>query len=247
MSEADLEHGGELGEPEPGPAPGGGEKRERAGRHGQKAPVLRLLADERTRTLVGALADGPCRPSQLERLLGVGRGPLYTRLAALTTLGMCAPYRFAQFPLRVEYRLSDAGRALFANELLLERQERRRLAGVGPAVGGALSDLLRLLAPISRIARAGTGSCMFVEREPPTPDVSARLVIDDGAIALSEPASPDKHGARVTATPDAWSEALLAGTGDGLKFAGDSRLARAVLASLVSALALDAERAASNA
>lgn len=202
------------------------------------APVLRLLADERTRTLVGALAQGPCRPSLLEELPGITRGPMHTRLAALTTLGMCAPYRLAGFPLRVEYRLSDAGRATFANELLLERQERRRLAGVGPAVGGALSDLLRLLAPISQIALISAGNCVVVEQELATPSFSALLVAGGGAIVLSELAGPFAHATRITATPHAWSEALLDGPDEGLAVAGDGILARAVLASLVVAVAL---------
>jgi DNA-binding HxlR family transcriptional regulator len=207
---------------------------ERAGRG--RGTVPRLLTDERTRTIVVALADGPHRPSQLEGLPGIVHGSLYASLAELTTRGVFTMRRYAEFPLRVEYRLSDAGRTVFANELLIERQERRRLAGIGPAAGGALSDLLRLLAPVSRIGRASRGRCVFVEHEPPERANSVPLEVGDGSIVLSELGDSLEDGTKVTATPDAWSEALLAGPDEGLAFVGDEVLAHTVLDSLVAAL-----------
>jgi DNA-binding HxlR family transcriptional regulator len=206
----------------------------RAGRG--RGAMPRLLSDERTRTIVVALADGPCRPSQLEGLPGVAHGSLYARLAELTTHGVFAMHRHAEFPLRVEYRLSDAGRTVLANELLIERQERRRLADMGPAAGGALSNLLRLLAPVSRIGRASQGRCVFVEYEPPERASSVLLEVGDGSIVPSELGDALEDGTKVTATPDAWSEALLAGLGRGLAFVGDEVLAHTVLDSLVAAL-----------
>src|SRR3981081_949773 len=96
------------------------------------AAVPRLLANERTRTIVLELADGSRRPSELERLQGVVRSTLFARLGELTALGIVTSSRSAEFPLRVEYRLSEIGRRLLANELLIERQERRKLARTGP-------------------------------------------------------------------------------------------------------------------
>jgi hypothetical protein len=209
----------------------------------------RLLADERTRTIVQTLAEAPRRPVELEQLPGIVRSALYARLNELTGLGVFVAHRFPVFPLQVEYRLSDAGRAALANELLIERQERRRLAGQGPAVGAALRDVLRLLAPVLQLEADGFGNCVLVEHDPPGRDDAedagadqdeeahaTLLVVGDGEVALSELAGPFEHDVLVTATSGAWSDVLLAGPDDGLVVDGDEVLARLVLAALVAAL-----------
>lgn len=200
--------------------------------------VPRLLTDERTRTIVGALAEGPRRPFELEDLPGIVRSALYARLAELTALGVFVAHRFAAFPLRVEYRLSDAGRTILANELLIERQERRRLAGQGPAVGAALGDILRLLAPIAFPRGSRLGNCAFVEHDPPEHEQadSSLMVVSRGGIVLSERVDPLECDAQVTATPDTWSDVLLAGPAGGLVVVGDDVLARVVLTALLAAL-----------
>jgi DNA-binding HxlR family transcriptional regulator len=203
---------------------------------GRGVAASRLLADEQTRMIVRALADGPLRPSQLEALPGIVHGSLYARLAQLTTSGLFATRRFSEFPLRVEYRLSDAGRTVFANELLIERQERRRLAGMGPPADGALGSLLRLLAPVSHPATDRQGRCVLVEHEPSGLTHTVRLLVADRRIVVSELASPVASDMRLSATSEAWENALVAGGTHGLRIAGGLALGEAVMVAFGAAL-----------
>jgi DNA-binding HxlR family transcriptional regulator len=193
------------------------------------AAVPRLLANERTRTIVLALADGSRRPSELERLQGIVRSTLFARLSELTALGIVTSDPRAEFPLRVEYRLNDIGRRFLANELLIERQERRRLAGAGPGVDAALGNLLRLLAPVSHPATDRRGRCLLVEHQPSGQTHTVRLLVEDRRVAVSEFASSLEPDVRCSAASQTWEDALLAGGTHGLQMAGDLVLCRAVM------------------
>jgi DNA-binding HxlR family transcriptional regulator len=193
------------------------------------AAVPRLLANERTRTIVLELADGSRRPSELERLQGVVRSTLFARLGELTALGIVTSSRSAEFPLRVEYRLSEIGRRLLANELLIERQERRKLARTGPGVDAALGNLLRLLAPASHPATDRQGRCLLVEHEPSGQTRTVRLLVEDRSIAVTELVSSVEPDVRCSAASQTWEEAFLAGGTHGIQMAGDLVLGSAVV------------------
>jgi DNA-binding HxlR family transcriptional regulator len=200
------------------------------------AAVPRLLANERTRTIVLALADGSRRPSELEQLQGVVRSTLFARLGELTALGIVTSSRRAEFPLRVEYRLNESGRRFLANELLIERQERRKLARAGPGVDAALGNLLRLLAPVSHPATDRQGRCLLVEHEPSGQTHSVRLLVEDHRVAVSELASSVEPDVRCSAPSEAWEDALLAGGMHGIQMAGDLVLGSAVVVAFGAAL-----------
>jgi DNA-binding HxlR family transcriptional regulator len=208
--------------------------REHASSRGAVAP--RLLADERTRRIVLALADGSRRPSEIERLQGIVRSTMYARLSELTALGVLASDRLTEFPLRVAYRLNDAVRPLLAHELLIERQERRILARLGPGVGAALHPLLRLLAPVSHPATGRQGRCVLVEREPSGRANTVRLLVEDRRIAVSERVSAAAPDVRFSGASQAWEEALLAGGTRGLRITGDLALGSAIMAAFSAAL-----------
>jgi DNA-binding HxlR family transcriptional regulator len=211
-----------------------GAPRERADGRGAAAP--RVLADVRTRTIVLALADGSRRPSELEQLRGIVRSTLFVRLGELRALGIVTSARGAEFPLRVEYRLSESGRRSLANELLIERQERRKLARAGPGVDAALGSLLRLLAPVSHPATDRRGLCVLVEREPSGQTRTIRLRVEDRRVEVSELAGSVEPDVRFSAASEAWEEALLAGGTHGLRMVGDLALGRAVMAAFGAAL-----------
>ena len=168
------------------------------------AVVPRLLANERTRTIVLALADGSRRPSELERLQGIVRSTLFARLSELTGFGIVTSSRRAEFPLRVEYRLNESGRRLLANELLIERQERRKLAGAGPGVDAALGNLLRLLAPVSHPATDRRGRCLLVEHEPSGQMHTVWLLVEDRRVAVSKLMGSAEPDVRCSAASEAW-------------------------------------------
>jgi DNA-binding HxlR family transcriptional regulator len=196
----------------------------------------RLLTNERTRTIVLALADGSRRPSELERLQGIVRSTLFARLGELTALGIVTSSRRAEFPLRVEYQLNESGRRLLANELLIERQERRKLARVGPGVDAALGNLLRLLAPVSRLTTDRQGHCQLVEHEPSGQTHTVRLLVADRRVTVSERARPAEPDVRCSATSETWENALVAGGTHGLQMAGDLVLGNAVIVAFSLAL-----------
>ncbi len=200
------------------------------------AVVPRLLANERTRTIVLALADGSRRPSELERLQGIVRSTLFARLGELTALGIVTSSRRAEFPLRVEYRLSEIGRRLLANELLIERQERRKLARTGPGVDAALGNLLRLLAPVSHPAVDRQGRCLLVEHEPSGQTRAVRLLVEDRCVAVTELAGSAEPDVRCSAASQTWEDALLAGGTHGIQMAGDLVLGNAVIVAFSLAL-----------
>ncbi len=202
------------------------------------AALPRLLANERTRTIVLALADGSRRPSELERLQGIVRSTLFARLGELTALGIVTSSRRAEFPLRVEYQLHESGRRLLANQLLIERQERRKLARVGPGVDAALGNLLRLLAPVSHPATDRQGRCLLVEHEPSGQTHTVPLIVEDRRVAVSELASSVEPDVRCSATSETWENALVAGGTHGLQMAGDLVLGDAVIVAFSLALSV---------
>lgn len=204
----------------------------RAHRRTYAAAVPRLLADERTRTIVRALADGSRRPSELETLQGIVRSTMYARLNELAALGVVATERVTEFPLRVAYRLNDAARAALAHELLIVRRERRTLAQLGPGVEASLSNVLRLLAPVSRMPDDSSATCVLAEHEPPERAHAVRLIVENGRIALSDPPGPIMADARVRAAPEDWDDALLAGPSPVLRIRGDESLAHTVVTAL---------------
>ncbi len=196
------------------------------------AAVPRLLADERTRTIVRALADGSRRPSELETLQGIVRSTMYARLNELTALGVVATERITEFPLRVAYRLNDAARPVLAHELLIVRRERRTLARLGPGAEASLSNVLRLLAPISRMPDDSSATCVLAEHEPPEDVHAVRLLVENKRIALSDIPNSTLADARVQVAPEDWDDALLAGPPSKFQVRGDESLARTVVTAL---------------
>jgi DNA-binding HxlR family transcriptional regulator len=201
------------------------------------AAVPRLLADERTRTIALALADGSRRPSELQRLRGIVRSTLFVRLGELTGLGIVTSSSNGEYPLRVAYGLNAIGRRFLANELLIERQERRKLARMGPGPEAGLGNLLRLLAPVSFPAIDRRGSCVLIEREPSGSTRTIRLLVEDRRIAVSEAASSiDDPDVRFSAVSRTWEDALVAGDTRGLQVDGDLDLGRSVMGAFGAAL-----------
>jgi len=191
------------------------------------------LGDERVRAIVRALADGPLQPADLERISGVARSTLYTRLGELAAMGVVVVSQIGGFPLRVCYELSDNGRVAVAGELLGERLQRRRLALPESEAGCDLTDLVRLLAPVSRVPRTAEGSCALVEREVDARNGGVWLLARAGRIAVRDRCGRSAAGAE--GAPAAWDEVLVAGDCRRLELSGDPVLVRRVLRSLSTA------------
>jgi len=75
--------------------------------------VLDRIGDRWTVLIVGSLADGPLRFTQLaQRIEGVSQKMLTQTLRALEHDGLVTRTVYAQVPPRVEYELTEAGRSL---------------------------------------------------------------------------------------------------------------------------------------
>ncbi len=206
--------------------------------------ALRLTADETTRTILLALADGPLRPGELdEHLPQIGRSAARERLSQLHVAGILA---------RVEldgcarYTLTPSARRLSLIEMLGGRWERQW--GQGEANdNGDLPGLLQLLAPVVQIPEPVEGVCQLrFASESSEQDIY--LVADRGRLAVvlaasGPPAPPEAAG---WAPPEAWYEALLHRRLAGLSTSGDLGLISSVLAGVSAALVSDSPRLASN-
>lgn len=77
------------------------------------ARAARLLGDTWTLLIVRSLMDGSRRFNELQELLGkVSSGTLSQRLKSLEAAALIERHAYAEIPPRVEYALTDKGRAL---------------------------------------------------------------------------------------------------------------------------------------
>ena len=75
------------------------------------ARAARLLGDTWTLLIVNYLADGPRRFSELEQLTGMSPRVLAGRLSELAKQTMLTRTQYPEIPPRVEYELTEKGRA----------------------------------------------------------------------------------------------------------------------------------------
>ena len=93
--------------------------------------LLDRIGDRWTVLVIGILADGPQRFSQLRRRVdGVSQKMLTQTLRALEEDGLVVRTVYAEVPARVEYRLTEAGHSLRAPLQALEEWSITHLADV---------------------------------------------------------------------------------------------------------------------
>jgi DNA-binding HxlR family transcriptional regulator len=205
--------------------------------HGPRARISALLAEERVKSIVRALSGGPLQPSELEQRLSIPRSTLHARLRALAEVGLLRHDERTSFPHIVEYGLTDPGRIVSARRILTDRRQGRELAPDGPQRGEELADVLRLLAPVSRVPAGVAGTCMLRKRQHFKRTLELWIVARAERLELCEQAPPPSEpAAGITAGSSEWENALLIGGDHGLRVSGDGALAEAVLGALRAAL-----------
>lgn len=96
--------------------------------------AIDVLSRPWTGLLLGLLNDGPLRFSELEeRASGVGAKTLSARLKDLETRGIIARHVSPGPPVRVQYTLTQKGRAFGEVAEAIERWGRELVAGESPA------------------------------------------------------------------------------------------------------------------
>jgi DNA-binding HxlR family transcriptional regulator len=94
------------------------------GQHG--CQIIRVLSGRWMLPILGALADGAARPSELERRLsGAPHAIVMRRLKDLTACGAAVSVRSAGRPPSVRYTLTQAGQELLAIAAHAAAWERR--------------------------------------------------------------------------------------------------------------------------
>jgi DNA-binding HxlR family transcriptional regulator len=205
--------------------------------HGPLARISELLAEERVKSIVRALSGGPLQPSELERQLSIPRSTLHARLRSLAEVGLLRHDERASFPHLVEYGLTDPGRVVSARRILTDRRQTRELAPDGAQRGEELPEVIRLLAPVSRVPADVEGTCGLRKRRPFKRTIELWITARAGRLELYEQGPPPSPpAASITAGSSAWDDALLSGGSDELRVKGDRRLAEAVLGALRDAL-----------
>ncbi|WP_449385920.1 winged helix-turn-helix transcriptional regulator [Cellulomonas soli] len=93
--------------------------------------LLDRIGDRWTVLVVGTLADGPLRFSEVARRVdGVSQKMLTQTLRALERDGLVTRTHYPEIPPRVEYELTEAGRTLQEPLRALELWAERHMAGV---------------------------------------------------------------------------------------------------------------------
>jgi DNA-binding HxlR family transcriptional regulator len=205
--------------------------------HGPLARISELLAEERVKSIVRALSGGPLQPSELEQRLSIPRSTLHARLRSLAEVGLLRHDERTSFPHIVEYGLTDPGRVVSARRILTDRRQTRELAPDGAQRGEELPEVLRLLAPVSRVPDEIEGTCALRKRRPFKRTLELWINAKAGRLELCEQGPPPSPvAASITAGSWAWDDALLVGGADELRVRGDQALAEAVLRALRDAL-----------
>jgi DNA-binding HxlR family transcriptional regulator len=200
------------------------------------AAILRLTGDFRVRSMLGALAEGPLHPAELQRRTGISRETLYNRLHELTEIHMVSSSRSSNFPFTVRCEFTRVGRVAYAKALLMAREQRRVLMPEHANGGDGINELLRLLSPVLRLYTPQQGRCLLVERHPSGEALQAYVLADERRITVLERPSTGPSHATVEGTASAWDSALTRRELHGLEIEGDRALAQAVLDALLTAL-----------
>jgi DNA-binding HxlR family transcriptional regulator len=205
--------------------------------HDPRTRISELLAEERVKNIVRALSGGPLQPSELEQRLSIPRSTLHARLRALAEVRLLRHHERTSFPHIVEYGLTDPGRVVSARTILTDRRQSRELAPDDPQRGDDLADVLRLLAPVSRVPAGVEGTCALRKPRPSKRALELWVTARAGRLELYERGPPpSRPAASITAGSPVWDDALLIGGVDGLRVSGDRVLAEAVLGALGDAL-----------
>jgi len=193
--------------------------------------ALKLIADQRNREILLALAAGRMAPTALEQRLSGSRSTVTQRLAELARKGILA--RNVEDG-HVWYELTDCARELALVGVAAARWEWQWARPTEPVSPSLVADVLHLFAPLVDLPAELAGICrLHVDSGT---DGSEVYLAADG-YRLAALASPGKRprGA-CNGTPQGWVDGLLLRRWRGVTPTGDRALVAAMLASMSAAL-----------
>lgn len=190
-----------------------------------------VLGDKWTLLVLRDLASGPRRFVDIRSVLpGISTEQLRARLTQMTMAGLLTRERFREAPPRVEFTLTERGRAALSivhaytdwgREYVWGPPRETEAIDVGAVFRAAVGVPLRL-AGKSEVA-------VVVERDDAGP-LAMRVSTRKGRLWLEEGADGTEPSATISGSEDAWIDALRPqGDTARLTIAGDEALARQVL------------------
>jgi DNA-binding HxlR family transcriptional regulator len=195
---------------------------------------LGVVGDRWILLIARELAFGPLRLSELQRAFpGMSTGALEQRLNRMTAEGLVTRHRYAEVPPRVEFELTEAGRELLSVLAPLVRWS-LRWAWTPPSADEwvDVTAMFRLAGcVVEPPAHVDAEIELIVEDEHEVAlDLYTLQLRDGDATVAHKPAA--RADAVVKATAAAWAHALGPEHAlDGLRIAGDARLAELFLSS----------------
>lgn len=210
--------------------------------HPEDAGLRRLVTRPEARLVGRALVEGPLPFRDLQRRIpGLSAGTLHRVLGRLRESGVVRvdPRSPSNHPL---YELGEPGRRLGRVIVLGARWRWRWAADRASPDAGDLPGLVHLLAPLAKVPRPLEGTCRLTILPPshwPDGEPFAAWARVSGGRLVALALRPVLGGVqvRMSAPPQAWCDALLAGRTDGVEVAGDAALASGVVAALADAIA----------
>lgn len=198
------------------------------------AHALTATGDQWTLMIALQLAPGTVRLAKLRKHLpGISTGVLDRYLQQMVADGLVARRRFREMPPRVEFELTDSGRALLPIASSLARWGMRHMWSE-PRAGERidLGALWRLL-PVLMDDTALPGGIVELAVERPERPLRQLFDIRDGRLEPIDDSWLKVPWTRIEGGEAAWIDALGPKRDDAkLRFAGDEQLARRVLAAL---------------
>jgi DNA-binding HxlR family transcriptional regulator len=194
--------------------------------------AARLIADPQMLAMLRGLADGPLRPLEIQRLMGISHDNLMRRRASLVLMGIVShqPLELPGSEHGESYQLTDGARRMGRPVTHLARWVcEHRSQPDHAAYAGELTDLvLRLIAPLARVS-AELDGCLHLHIDSPCghePDM--HFVLHAGRITAR--AAPGPVDASCHATPKVLCDALWLGDPEAIPASGNQALLHAALA-----------------
>jgi DNA-binding HxlR family transcriptional regulator len=200
--------------------------------------ALQQIANRHTHAIMMTLADGPLRPTELERRLpDLSHSGLMRRLAQLVKNATVVRLPDPDGRRLVHYRLTDEARRLGLLVMLAARWEWQWARPQDPTVTGDLAGILHIIAPLAHLPETLHGTCrLHFDGEGVPPGSSIDLFADSGRIVAAPDPDPFPPTAEGHATLQQWCESLFAGRLIGIAVSGDRELLAIVLEELREAL-----------
>jgi DNA-binding HxlR family transcriptional regulator len=200
--------------------------------------AIETLVEGWSSTLMRALAAGPLSLAELDGLVGtLDRPSLERQLEAMRLRGMvaAAPANGRGTP----YAVTDWLRRGVAPIAAASRWEQRNAADGTAQIGRIDAEAgLMLAMPMARLPPTASGSCRLVVEFSGGAEVrpaAVTVAANDGRV-LSCVAGSEDADAWAVGPPSAWFRTAIEADPNHLELGGDSRLARALLEGLFSAL-----------